>query len=536
MKCHLFVLYCLPLFVSAQLKFSHADSLKGQYGKSREWWDVLHYDIHAKFDPTAKTVTGKNVITYKVLKTNNEMQLDLMAPMVLDSVVDNSGKRTMRQDGEAYFIQTVSAPIGSLRSLTVYFHGQPREAKNPPWDGGIIWTKDEKGRPWVSLACQGMAARVWLPNKDHQQDEPDSATMHFSVPDGMMAVSNGQLKSLSSENGYNTFVWKVVNPINNYNIIPYLGNYRMFSDTLLGKKGVLKLEYWVLDYNVMKARNQFQQAKTMLHFFEEWFGPYPFYEDGYKLVEAPYLGMEHQSGIAYGNKFSNGYLGRDLSGSGWGLKWDFLIIHESGHEWFGNNITASDVADNWIHESFTTYSENLYTEYLYGKKAGSEYVIGTRKAIRNDKPMIGPYGVNRDGSGDVYYKGANMLHTLRQMVNNDSLWKELLRSLNKTYWHKTVTSAEIETYVANFLKLDLSGFFDQYLRSTQLPELQIRYKKGNLQYRWSNTVKKFHMPVNVFSGSEQLVLMPTEKWQSIKTTMNNWQLVPDYYVEFKVLN
>lgn len=536
MKPRLFLLLWMPLLASAQIKFTHADSLKGQYGKARAWWDVLHYDIYATFDPANKSVSGKNGITFKVLQQVEEMQLDLLNPMKFDSVVDASGKLKVRQDGEAYFVTARPSEIGAIASMTVYFHGQPREAKNAPWDGGIIWTKDEKGRPWVSIACQGMAARVWLPNKDHQFDEPDSATMHFSVPDGMMAVSNGQLKGLKSERGYSTFEWKVRNPINNYNIIPYLGNYRMFSDTIMGKKGILKLEFWVLDYNVMKAREQFQQAKTMLHCFEEWFGPYPFYEDGYKLVEAPYLGMEHQSGIAYGNKFGNGYLGRDLSGSGWGLKWDFLIIHESGHEWFGNNITAADVADNWIHESFTAYSENLYTEYLYGRKAGSEYVIGTRKAIRNDKPMIGPYGVNRDGSGDVYYKGANMLHTLRQMVNNDSLWKALLINMNKVYWHKTVTTGEIEKYMADFLKLNLSGFFDQYLRTTQIPELQVRYKKDKLQFKWSNTVEKMEMSVKLFSGDEFLVIKPTDKWQALSTGLSNWQLVPDYYVNFKVVN
>jgi len=535
MKFTLALFLLCPHWILAQAKFSHADSIKGQYGPSRSWWDVLHYDVHVKFNPTQKSVEGYNVITYKVLAQVHSLQLDLMAPMVLDSVLNAQTKLEVRQDGDAYFLQPLPANLGTIQTLTVYFHGSPREAKNAPWDGGVVWTKDEQGRPWVSIACQGMAARVWLPNKDHQMDEPDSATMHLSVPVGMMAVSNGKLKSFGKEAGYSTFTWQVKNPINNYNIIPYLGHYRMFNDTFLGKNGVLSLEYWVLDYNVMKAREQFKQAKLMLRCFEDWFGPYPFYEDGYKLIEAPYLGMEHQSGIAYGNKFQNGYLGRDLSGTGWGLKWDFLIIHESGHEWFGNNITASDVADNWIHESFTAYSENLFTEYLYGRKAGTEYVIGTRKAIKNDKPMIGPYGVNRDGSGDVYYKGANMLHMLRVMVNKDSLWKQLLREMNKNFWHKTVTTQEIEKFMMDYLKMDLKSFFDQYLRTTQIPKLQVRYKNNVMQYRWTQTVQKLWLPVQLIAGDEIITIVPSNKWQSFKVSAKNWQPLPDYYIEFETM-
>ncbi|HRD37072.1 MAG TPA: M1 family aminopeptidase, partial [Bacteroidia bacterium] len=306
------------------------------------------------------------------------------------------------------------------------------------------------------------------------------------------------------------------NPINNYNIIPYIGKYVHFSDTIMGEKGELKLNYWVLDYNLEKAKQQFKQTKSMLHCFEYWFGPYPFYEDEYKLVEAPHLGMEHQSAVAYGNGYVNGYMGRDLSLTGWGLKWDFIIVHESGHEWFGNNISVKDVADNWVHEGFTAYSENLYTEYLFGKKAGAEYVIGTRKSVMNDKPVIGDYEVNNDGSGDKYYKASNMLHTIRYILNDDSIWRAFLRDINKTFYHQTVSTKQVEEFMISYLKLDLQKVFDQYLRTTQIPVLQYKLKKGKLSYRWANCVEGFNMPLRINTSKGSLMLKPTTQFQDVK--------------------
>ena len=271
----------------------------------------------------------------------------------------------------------------------------------------------------------------------------------------------------------------------------------------------------------------------MLKCFEKWFGPYPFYGDGYKLVEAPYLGMEHQSAVAYGNKFENGYKGRDLSLTGWGLKWDFIIIHESGHEWFANNITAKDVADNWIHEGFTTYSENLYTEFLFGKEAGSEYVIGTRNAVLNDKPVIGVYGVNVEGSGDMYYKGANMLHTIRYIVNNDSLWMALLSDMNKTFCHQTVTSRQVEEYMISYLKIDLQKMFDQYLRTTKIPVLEYKISKNTLHYRWANCVEGFYMPVDLIDRKATIRIYPSEEWKTSEYKSSELKVSPDFYIKIK---
>jgi aminopeptidase N len=403
---------------------------------------VQRYDITVKPDYNTKTIMGKTTITYTVIADQHSdyLQLDLQKPMQLDSIYYNGNMyinypaKPYYNEGNHWFIPLPKTPKGSSQTLTIVYHGKPREATNPPWDGGWVWTKDKQGRPWISVACEGDGASLWYPCKDMWNDEPDKGTsLTMIVPENMVAVGNGRLKNKAVENGSAIYSWEVTNPINPYNIIPYIGQYVNWSDTLQGEKGKLDLNYWVLDYELNKAKKQFEQVKPTLRAFEYWFGPYPFYEDGYQLVQAPYLGMEHQSAVAYGNEFTNGYLGSDLSNTGWGLKWDYIIVHESGHEWFGNNITAKDRADMWVHEGFTDYSETLFTEYYYGKEAGNQYTQGLRSSIVNDKPVIAPYGVNKEGSGDMYYKGSNLLHTVRQIINDDNRFREILRGVNQDF-------------------------------------------------------------------------------------------------------
>lgn len=525
------------LLLSQQRKYTHSDSIQGCITKEREWWDVTHYDLHVSFNYLDSSLYGYNAMSYKILQTNNVMQIDLMAPMQLDSALQQAKHCQWRKDGNAYFISLADEQAANaINKITLYFHGKPHIAKLAPWDGGLIWSKDKKNKPWISIACQGMAASVWFPNKDQQNDEVDSASMHFTADRELITVSNGKLRSKKiNTDSTVTYNWVVKNPINNYNIIPYIGNYVNFKDTFNGQGGILDLDFWVMENNLVKAKKQFTQVKTILRCFENWFGKYPFYEDGYKLVEAPFLGMEHQSAIAYGNNYENGYKGRDLSLSGWGLKWDFIIVHESGHEWFGNNISAKDVADNWIHESFTSYAECLYTEYLFGKKAGADYVIGTRAEVLNDKPMIGDYNVNNNGSGDIYFKGANMLHTIRQLVNNDTMWIGMLKGMNKTFWHQTVTTKQVEDYMAMYLKLDLQKVVDQYLRTTKIPILEYEIKKSKLRYRWTNCVANFNMPLNIITAKGMIKLKPTENWQTINYKFKSLTADSNFYVETKLL-
>ncbi|MCC6371085.1 MAG: M1 family metallopeptidase [Bacteroidia bacterium] len=537
------LLVIIILFYAAHVgsqttNYSHADSLKGNYSKARAWWDVTHYSLDVDYTHYLdSSISGSNSITFKVLEPKTRLQIDLRQPMVIDSILYENTSLPFTRDGNAWFVEFKKpAQKNSLQKIKVFFHGKPTVAKNPPWDGGIIWSKDKNADPWISIACQGMSASVWFPCKDHMADEPDSAKMVYTCLKDFTAVGNGRFKGINVTDKGFTYSWEVKNSINIYNIIPYIGKYVNIKDTVLGKNGVLDLDYWVLNHNYEKAKVHFKQVKSMLHCFEDWLGAYPFYEDGYKLVEAPFLGMEHQSAIAYGNNFVTGYKGRDLSGTGWGLKWDFIIVHESGHEWFGNNISAKDVADNWIHESFTAYSENLYVEYLFGKKAGEEYVVGTRKEVLNDKPIIADYNVNMGGSGDLYYKGANMLHSMRLVVNNDSIWKEMLRGLSKKFWHQTVTTEEIEDFMKVFLKYDFQKVFDQYLRTTKIPVLEYRIVKGKLMYRWNNCVEKFNMPLRIDNGGKQQVIHPKQKWQKMPFVGTEFAVPVGYYIKVEKVN
>jgi aminopeptidase N len=526
--------------------FSHADTLRGSNGPGRAWWDATKYDLHVNFNLEDSSISGYNVIYFKALKTGNEMQIDLQEPMVIDSVFVNSrleqgqavtkiNDTCIKRDGNAFFIRfrNYYPNVDYWNSLTVYYHGKPKVAKNAPWDGGIIWKKDKAGNPWIAVACQGLGASVWYPCKDYQGDEPDSATMHFTAPSNLISVSNGRLKSIKDNgDGKSTYTWTLVSPVNNYNISPYIGKYVHFGEIYKGEKGNLTMDYWVLDSNLTKAKKQFKDAPRMMKAFEYWFGPYPFYEDGYKLVDAPYLGMEHQSAVAYGNGYRNGYFGKDLSGSGQGMKWDFIIVHESGHEWFGNNITAKDIADMWIHEGFTNYSETLFTEYYYGKKAATEYIVGIRKKIQNDRPIIGHYGVNNEGSGDMYYKAGNMLHTIRQVINNDEKFRGVLRGLNKTFYHQTVTTKEIEDYISKKSGIDFSKVFDQYLRNTKIPMLEYKTVNGKLFYRWNNCVEGFNMPLKIYNDKGNLIFIrPSSEFKMVPKDVKDIKVDENFYVD-----
>ncbi|WP_346237873.1 M1 family metallopeptidase [Niabella insulamsoli] len=497
--------------------FSRQDTLRGTSGPARNWWNVQRYDINVKVDIPQRNISGFVDITFKVIKKGERiMQIDLQQPMELEKAVGLPSGKTIafEREGNVYWLD-VGTDIPANGKIRLHYLGHPKQAKRAPWDGGWIFAKDAKGRDWISVACQGLGASVWYPCKDHQSDEPDSgASLAITVPDTLVAVGNGRLLGNKSNNdGTATWTWQVKNPINNYNIIPYIGKYVNFSEKMKGLNGELDLSYWVLDYNLEKAKKQFAVVPSMMRCFEDWMGPYPFYEDSYKLIDAPHLGMEHQSGVAYGNKYGMGYLGKDLSGSGWGLKFDFIIIHESGHEWFANNITSKDIADMWIHESFTNYTETMFVECQFGKQAGSEYVIGSRKNIANDIPIIGVYGVNEEGSGDMYYKGANMLHTIRQVIG-DRAFKQILRGLNKKFYHQTVTTRQVEEYMSQQSGTDLSKIFDQYLRTTKIPELQFEEKGKTFVYKWTNVVDGFDMPVQLTNGKW---LHPTTSEKSLSS-------------------
>ena len=522
------------LLNKSEQKFTRQDTLRGSITKERAWWDVKYYHLNIKVNPADSTITGSNTIKYQVVQEYNSMQIDLQNPMEINKVIQDGKVLKYKREGNAFFIELIAPQTkGALKEITIFYGGKPKVAVNPPWDGGITWKKDSNGNPFIASSCQGLGASVWWPNKDHMYDEVDNMLISVNVPKNLMDVSNGRLLSVKQlKDGTKTYNWYVSNPINNYGVNINIGDYVSFSEKYKGEKGDLDCSYYVLRDNLAKAKKQFQDVPKMLKAFEHWFGPYPFYEDSYKLVEAPYLGMEHQSSVTYGNGFQNGYRGRDLSGTGWGLKFDFIIIHESGHEWFANNITYKDIADMWIHESFTNYSESLFVEYYYGKEAGFEYVLGTRKGIKNDKPIIGNYNVNNEGSGDMYPKGGNMLHTLRQIVNDDEKWRGILRGLNSTFYHQTVTTKQIEDYLSQQVGIDLSTVFNQYLRDTRIPTLEYFFKDNQVGYRWTNCVLGFNMPVKVTLNGKEELLQPETEWKSVPVNSENSKLETDknFYV------
>ncbi len=534
MKRVLLLLLILFFGYSIQAQFSRQDTLRGSITPERSWWDLNHYHLDIEVIPSEKKIEGCNTISYTVLQNSDRIQIDLQPPLELTHATQDGQDLDFVREEKTYFISLIkNQTVGKTEKLKVCYTGFPREAVRAPWDGGISWKKDREGSDFIASSCQGLGASVWWPCKDHMADEVDSMKISVEVPNHLMNVSNGRLRKVdtNSDKKTKTFHWAVKNPINNYGVNINIGNYVHWKETYSGEKGPLDVSYWALAQDEEKAREQFKEVPLMLDAFEHWFGPYPFYEDGYQLVQAPYLGMEHQSSVTYGNQFQKGYLGRDLSKTGWGLKFDFIIIHESGHEWWANNITHKDMADMWIHESFTNYSESLYLEYHHSKEAGQEYVRGTRTNIENRKAMIGPYGVNYEGyPGDVYYKGANVLNTLRTVLNDDDKWRAYLRKANEVFYHQTITSDDLEKFTSEFLGLPLENFYDQYLRDPRVPILEYYYKDGNLHYRWMNCIRAFDMPVDVIIDETNYRLNATSSWQTLPSTSSDLDVDLNFYV------
>lgn len=495
--------------------FTEQERLRGSVTPEREWWDVQHYDLTLSVMPDTKSVKGSNVISFRTLKSGDRMQVDLQPPLAITRVVHGDEDLAFVRDGNVYWVDFAS-PLGADTDdqIEVFYEGRPIESMRPPWSGGFTWGRDSKGGPFIATTCQGDGASIWWPNKDHGYDEPDRGMdIRVTVPEDLVAVSNGRLKGQQHDPAAETrsFHWQVTNPINNYCVNVNIGRYMSISSTYEGEGGTLDVDYWVLKHQEENARRQFKEVPRTLAAFEHWFGKYPFYEDSYKLVVVPYLGMEHQSSVTYGNGFKNGYKGRDLSETGVGLKFDFIIVHESAHEWWGNNVSMDDVADMWIHESFANYAENLFVEYHFTEKEAQDYVIGCRKLIKNDSPIIGTYGLNRSGSGDMYYKGGNMLHTMRHIVNDDEKWRQVLRGINEEFWHQTVTTDEFEAYISRASGFDFGPFFDQYLRTPAIPVLAYERAEGGVSLWWQGAVSDFEVPVVVrLNGEERRVLVSAE--------------------------
>jgi aminopeptidase N len=521
-------------FLSAQKKTTRKDTLQGGLRFERTCFDVLRYDLNIKINPSEKSIVGFNKITFRVINNTSKIQLDLFDNMQIDSILFNTKKLQYKREFNAVFIDfPTELTSKSEESIRFYYSGKPVIARNAPWDGGFVFTEDGNGNDWIGVACQGFGASLWYPCKDSQSDEPDfGATIKVAVPNGLMNVSNGRfLGSEDLKNGYTRWDWEVKNPINTYSITVNIGDYVNIHDTYKG----LELDYFVLRQNEAKARVHFEEVKPMMDCFQSKFGTYPFANDGYKLVETPYLGMEHQSAVAYGNKYLKGYSGTDRSRTGIGMQFDYIIIHETGHEWFGNSISAIDIADMWIHEGFTTYSEAVFVECQYGYDKGQKYINGLKGNVDNDKPIIGPYGVNKEGSGDMYDKGALFLNTVRHIINDDDKWWEILLKYSETYRHKIIDTNTVVSFFNKESGLNLTTVFDQYLKHANIPSLELRIKKGMLQFRWIADESNFVMPVDLKINDKKIRVTPTLNWTKSKIKINSLEevqvLTTDFFIK-----
>lgn len=508
--------FLLVSIISSAQEFTRKDSLQGGFSFERTSFDVQRYDLNIAINPEERTIVGYNDITFKIVKNTSKIQIDLFENMQVDSIIFEGKKVKYEREFNAVFLnfekQLTSGT--SDKKLRFYYSGKPLVAKNAPWDGGFVFKKDNNNQHWIGVAVQGTGASLWYPVKDSQRDEPDfGASIKVAVPNGLMNVSNGRfLGSEDLKNGYTRWDWEVKNPINTYNITVNIGDYVQIHDNHNG----LDLDYYVLRINEEKAKKHFEEVKPMMDCFQSKFGKYPFAEDGYKLVETSYLGMEHQSAVAYGNKYRKGYAGRDNTGTGIGLLFDYITIHETGHEWFGNSITSKDIADMWIHEAFTTYSESVFVECLYGYEKAQIYLNGQKLSVANDRTVIGQYLVNNEGSTDMYYKGAQLLNTLRHIVNDDAKWWEMILKYSETYRHKIIDTQTVISFFSAETKMNLAPIFNQYLNYTAIPVLEYKIEKNKMEYRWKTAVSDFKMPIVLFDSGKEIRLNGTNDWQSYK--------------------
>jgi aminopeptidase N len=517
-----------PPATQAPAASTRADILRGAYGPYRANNDLLYYDLHVRVDPEKKFISGVNTIRFKMLKDGTRIQLDLHPALQVDKILFGNTPLKYERDSGAVFVDFPEMlRKGRVYSIDFYYSGTPAHIGR---FGGFTFGKDPSGHPWIYTSCEDDGASIWWPNKDQWRDEVKEMKISVEIPNGLVDVSNGKfLGKTDLGDGYTRWDWFVHYPINNYDVALNIGNYVHFSDRL----GGLPLDYYVLPEDVEKAKKQFTQVKGMLEAFQHYFGEYPFKKDGYKLVEVPYAGMEHQSAVAYGNLFENGYLGRDWTGVGISTKFDFIIVHESAHEWFGNSITAEDRSDMWIHEGWATYLECLYVEYRWGREAALKYTNAYKAKVKNQRPIIAERGVNATPPEDQYFKGALFLNTLRSVVNNDAEWWKLIRGFYQHFKYRNIMTEDVVAYFNQHTGMNLTPIFDQYLRQTAIPTLELKFNEaeGTVSYRWKAHEKDFAMPVRVGLKDHWQIIQPTTEWQTMKTPLkkDEFDVATDLY-------
>ncbi|MGQ0737305.1 MAG: M1 family metallopeptidase [Acidobacteriota bacterium] len=505
-----------PTTVATPRPVTRADILRGEYGRYRANNDLRYYDLDLRVDPAARQISGRNSIRFRMLSDDTRIQLDLYANLRVDALRLGTSDLSYEREGNALFVNFPDTLLaGREYVVEVRYSGTPTETGR---FGGFSFGKDSSGRPWITTACEGQGASLWWPNKDQWRDEPDGMELSVEIPSDLVEVSNGKFMGKTDlGDGYTRWDWRIHYPINSYNVSLNIGAYMHFADV----HGDLPLDYFVLPANLERARTQFAQAKPMLEAFARFFGDYPFPKDGYKLIEVPYSGMEHQSAVTYGNRFANGYLERDWTGVGVSPKFDFIIVHESAHEWFGNAVSAADVSDMWIQEGWATYLENLYVEHVFGYADALKYVNGYKSKVQNREPIITERGIHRTPPADQYFKGALFLNTLRHVVNDDPRWWALIRDLYQTFKYRNIMTEDLVRFFNQRLNQDLTPLFDQYLRRATIPVLELEFDESGqrLSYRWRAEVPAFAMPVRVGIAGQWQLIHPTTSWQSMPNTI-----------------
>jgi aminopeptidase N len=500
-------------------KSDPAKKIIGTLTPVRSCYDVRYYDISVDLQEATQTLAGAVEMRATATETFTDFQLDLDAHLAIDSLL------LLPQRTPLVFTRTLGAVMVKMPkamaknqnfTLRTVFHGKPVAAKKAPWDGGFVWKKDKQGRPWVGVACEGEGGSLWLPLKDHNSDEPDSIKMHLTTRNDLVAVGNGKsLGESPAANGRKTFHYAVSYPINVYNITCYVGKFAEIRDTFNSVSGSpVQISHFVLQENKERAAAHFAQVKRHIHVYEKYFGKYQFQKDCFRMVESPYAGMEHQSAIAYGNGFKN-----DSP-----LGFDYIILHETGHEWFGNSITAEDLGDGWLQEGFTTYAECLFVENDFGHDEYLKYLLQYRMFVLNKRPMVHPYGERHftfnSKDQDIYMKGAWVLHTLRSTLNDDALFFKIIKQYATENAPKVVTSEDFERYVNDISGKDYRWFFEQYLRSNEVPVFEYRESPAGFEYRWANTKPEFKMPVKlkvIKNGKEkEITVVPTREYQTLQ--------------------
>jgi len=505
----------------AQAQVTRADVLRGAYGPFRANNDLLSYDLDVRVDPSRKFISGVNRIRFRMLEDASRIQIDLFANLDVDRILFKSKPLAYEREINAVFVD-FPQPLRRGRTYEIAFHysGHPAEAGR---FGGITFRKDPAGRDWVNTSCQHVGASVWWPNKDQYRDEVEHMRLRVAAPNGLMDVSNGRFEGKTDlGDGYTRWDWRIHYPINSYNVSLNVGRYEHFTDAVDGQR----LDFYCLPEHLGKARAQFAQARTMMQAFQEAVAPYPFPKDGYKLVEAPYSGMEHQSAVTYGNRFANGYLERDWTGVGISTKFDFIIVHESAHEWFGNSVTADDSCHEWIHEAWGTYLEGVYVEHLWGKADALKYLNGYQSKVRNRDPIVPPCGLSRTPPQDMYFKGALFLHTLRSVVDDDTRWAGLVRGFYDRFKYRNISTDDVVRFFNERTGMALTPIFEQYLRHAALPVLELRFDetKGAVAYRWKADAAGFDMPVKAGLREAWTTLRPTAAWQTMP-----WGAAPEAF-------